>query len=132
MLGEYWMAGTTRTYWWRASLLMVGYVGAIVLATIAGPRIASLPLRALLVLLPVIPVSGYVWLEYRRILATDELRQRVELEAATLALAIGVPVLLAFGLLADAGILEVPALLATPLLLTVYVCAQWWVHRPYR
>ena len=20
----------------------------------------------------------------------------------------------------------------TPLLLTVYVCAQWWVHRPYR
>ena len=38
-----------------------------------------------LALLPVLPVSGYVWLEYRRILATDELRQRVELEAATLA-----------------------------------------------
>lgn len=132
MICEYWTAGTTRAYWWRAGLLMAAYLGAIVLATIAGPRIDSLALRAVLVLLPVIPVSGYVWLEYRRILATDELRQRVELEAATLAFAIGIPVLLAFGLLADAGILEVHALLATPLLLTVYVCAQWWAHRPYR
>src|SRR5690606_7688252 len=93
--------------------------------------IESLPLRAGLALLPVLPVAGYVWLEYRRILATDELRQRIEMEAATLALGIGVPVLLAFGLLDDAGVLEVDSLLATPLLLTVYVCAQWWVHRPY-
>lgn len=132
MICEYWFAGTTRTYWWRTALLMAAYVGTIVLGGLVGKRIDSLLLRAALVLLPVVPVAGYVWLEYRRILATDELRQRVELEAATLALGIGVPVLLAFGLLDDAGVLEFDALLATPLLLTVYVVAQWWVHRPYQ
>jgi hypothetical protein len=132
MVSEYWFAGTTRTYWWWTALLMGAYVGTIVLGALYGRNIDSLGMRAAFVLLPVLPVSGYVWLEYRRILATDELRQRVELEAATLALAIGVPVLLAFGLLDDADILEMDALLSTPLLLTVYICAQWWAHRRYQ
>lgn len=132
MICEYWMAGTTPAYWRKTALLMAAYVATIVLGGLAGPRVDSLLLRAALALLPVLPVSGYVWLEYRRILATDELRQRVELEAATLALGVGVPVLLAFGLLDDAGVLELDALLATPLLLTVYVCAQWWVHRRWQ
>ena len=132
MICEYWLAGTTRAYWWRTALLMTAYVGTIVLGGLAGPRIDSLLLRSALVLLPVLPVSGYVWLEYRRILATDELRQRVELGAATLALGMGIPVLLAFGLLDDADILQVDALLATPLLLTVYIGAQWWAHRPWQ
>lgn len=132
MVSDYWFAGTTRAYWWWTALLMAAYVGTIVLGALYGRSIDSLVLRSAFVLLPVLPVSGYVWLEYRRILATDELRQRVELEAATLALAIGVPVLLTFGLLDDADILEVGALLSTPLLLTVYICAQWWAHRRYQ
>ena len=132
MVSDYWFAGTTRAYWLWTTLLMVSYVGTVVLGALYGKSIDSLPARAAFVLLPVLPVSGYVWLEYRRILATDELRQRVELEAATLALAIGVPVLLAFGLLDDSDILEVDALLSTPLLLTVYICAQWWAHRRYQ
>jgi hypothetical protein len=132
MVSEYWFAGTTRAYWWWTALLMGAYLGTIVLGALYGRSIDSLQMRAAFVLLPVLPVSGYVWLEYRRILATDELRQRVELEAATLALAIGVPVLLAFGLLDDADVLEMDALLSTPLLLAVYLCAQWWAHRRYQ
>ena len=89
-------------------------------------------MRAALALSPVLPVVGFVWLEYQRILGTDELRQRMELEAAMVALAIGVPVLLTLGLLDDAGLVRVPSLLATPALLLVYLLAQVWAQRRYR
>ena len=131
MIGEYWFAGTTRQYWLLSSLFMAVYV----LAMLVGTQYADafpLPLRAAAALLPVFPVSGFVWLEFRRIRATDELRQRMELEAAMLTLAIGTLTLLALGLLDEAGLLDIELLLATPVLMGIYVVAQVWAHRRYQ
>jgi hypothetical protein len=111
---------------------MVAYVATLLVALEMAPMLQPAALRAIAVLLPVLPVIGFAWLEYRRIRATDELRQRMELEAGMLALAICVPLLMALGLLDDAGVLDIDLLLATPVLLTVYLVAQLWAHRRYR
>ena len=132
MLREFWFAGANRRYWWLSAALMVAYVATLLVALEMAPMLQPAALRAIAVLLPVLPVIGFAWLEYRRIRATDELRQRMELEAGMLALAICVPLLMALGLLDDAGVLDIDLLLATPVLLTVYLVAQLWAHRRYR
>jgi hypothetical protein len=132
MWREYFCAGANRRYWWLSGLLMVVYVGAILFSTKFGRAVAAPMPRMALVLAPVPPVIGFVALEFARIRATDELRQRMELEAATSSLALGIPLLLALGLLDDAGFTHIGLLLATPLLLAIYVVAQLWAHWRYR
>lgn len=132
MLREFWFAGADRRYWWLSAVLMASYAATLQVALTLAPTLQSAALRAVAVLLPVMPVIGFVWLEYRRIRGTDELRQRMELEAGMLALAICVPLLMTLGLLDDAGVLDIDLLLATPVLLTVYLIAQLWAHRRYR
>lgn len=132
MLREFFCAGTTPRYWRLSALLMLLYLGSIALALVYGPHFAAPPARAAASLAPVLPVIGFVVLEFRRIRATDELRQRIELEAATSALAAGVPLLLAFGLLDDAGVVSVRMIFASPLLIGLYLLAQLWAHRRYR
>ena len=83
-------------------------------------------------LLPAVLIIGFVLLEFRRVRNTDELRQRMELEAGMLTLAVAVPVLTALGLLDDAGLLEVPLLISVPVLMGIYLTAQAWAHRRYR
>lgn len=131
MLSEYWLAGTTRSYWVLSTLLMAVYVAAMLAGTHYADAFPS-PLRAVAALFPLLPVIGFVWLEFRRIRVTDELRQRMELEAGMLTLALGVPLLLGLGLLDNAGILSMEILLATPLLMGIYVLAQVWTHRRYQ
>lgn len=132
MWREFFCAGTNRRYWWLSGLLMVVYVGAILLSAKLGKTIAGPLPRTAVALAPVLPVIGFVLLEFGRIRATDELRQRIELEAATSALAFGIPLLLALGLLDDAGIVDVDLLAAPLLLLAVYVLAQVRAHWRYR
>lgn len=132
MLGEFLFAGTTRRYWALSVMLALLSVGAMHVSLGIAPHLTALALRVPGVLLPVLPLGGLVYLEYRRIRATDELRQRMELEACMLTLAAGVPLLLAFGLLAKAGLIHVDALMATPLLATTYVLAQLRAYWRYR
>jgi hypothetical protein len=132
MWREFFCAGTTRRYWWLSGALMVVYVGAILFSVKFGKTIVAPLPRMAVALAPVPPVIGFVALEFERIRATDELRQRIELEAATSALAFGIPLLLALGLLDDAGIVHVGALAAPLLLVVVYVLAQLWAHWRYR
>ena len=132
MWREYLCAGTSRRYWWQMAVLMALYLAAILLAVRHVPA-AGLPLmRAAMALAPVFPVVGFVLLEFRRIRSTDELRQRIELEACMIALAIGVPLLLALGLLDDAGVVHARMFLAAPILLAIYVPAQLFAHGRYR
>ncbi len=132
MLGEFWFAGADRRYWWLSTALMVMYLGALHIALGLAPGLQPAALRALAVLSPVVPMIGFVWLEYRRIRATDELRQRMELESGMSALAVCAPLLLALGLLDDAAVLDVDLLYATPLLVVAYLIAQLWAHWRYR
>jgi hypothetical protein len=132
MLREYFCAGTTPRYWRLSALLMVLYLGTIALALVFGPGFTTPWARAAAALAPVPPVLGFVVLEFRRIRAADELRQRIELEAATTALALGIPLLLALGLLDGAGVLPVRMILASPALIGVYLLAQLRAHWRYR
>jgi hypothetical protein len=132
MFRDYFCAGTTPRYWRLTAVLMLLYLGGIAFAFRFGPGFTSSFARAAAALAPVPPVLGFVLLEFRRIRATDELRQRIELEAATSALALGVPLLLALGLLDGAGVLAVRMILASPLLIGIYLLAQLWAHRRYR
>lgn len=132
MLKELWCAGATRVYWlWSGALLLV-YALTARLSLVVAPTLASPPLKALAALSPIAPVMLFVMLEYRRIRATDELRQRMELEAGMYTIAIALPVLLALVLLDNAGIVDAPLLVATPILLVLYAFAQMWAHQRYR
>ncbi|TXG80656.1 MAG: hypothetical protein E6R11_00695 [Rhodocyclaceae bacterium] len=131
MWKDFWFAGATRNYWVLSSLLMLGYVLAITL----GVQLDSgwpMSIRVLAALVPALLIIGFVVLEFRRIRNTDELRQRMELEAGMLTLAVSVPLLSAIGLLDDAGIMEVPFLMSVPALMLIYIAAQAWAHRRYQ
>ena len=113
MFKEFWCAGATRRYWWLSAALMAAYMASIQVAVKWAPDFSSPLLRVIAVLTPVVPVAGFVWLEFRRIRATDELRQRMELEAGMLTLATGMLLLLALGLLDNAELLDIQMLLQT-------------------
>lgn len=132
MWRELFCAGTNRRYWWLSALLMIAYVGAILFSFAFSKSVAAPLPRAAVALAPVLPVIGFVVLEFTRIRAADELRQRIELEAATSGLAVGVPLLLALGLLDKAGLVHVDLLAAPLLLIAIYVLAQVRAHWRYR
>jgi hypothetical protein len=132
MWRDFFCAGTNPRYWWLMGLLMALYFGAILFAMLHHDPTGSPLARAAVALAPVLPVVGFVLLELRRIRATDELRQRIELEACMITLAIGVPLLLAIGLLDNAGIVRVDVFMAAPIVLAIYVPAQVFAHWRYR
>jgi peptidoglycan/LPS O-acetylase OafA/YrhL len=132
MFRDYWCAGTTRRYWWVTALLMAGYLPIFVAAVVSGPHIGSPWLRALVALAPLPFLIGFTWLEYRRIRRTDELRQRIELEAGLVALVASILLLTVLGLLDDLGVVRLPLIAATPLICLLYLGAQVWAHRRYR
>lgn len=132
MFKELWCAGATRRYWWASALLMVAYVSAFVFATSKMQSIQSPLLRAAAALSPMPFLLAAVYLEYVRIRRTDELRQRMELEAGLLGLVVSILVVMALGLLDGAGVVKLPLLLAAPVMCGIYVVAQVWAHRHYR
>ena len=131
MFRDYWY-GTTRRYWWVAALLMAGYLPAFIVAAGAGPQIGSPWVRALIAVSPVPFLLGFVWLKYSRLRRTDELRQRMELEAGLVALIASILLLTVLGLLDDLGVVRLPLIAAAPLMGLLYLVAQVWAHRRYR
>lgn len=94
----------------------------------------SLALRALLGVLPVLPIAFIVRAIVRYVIASDELEQRVQLVA--LAVAAGVVGMLSItaGFLAAAGVLHLDGsvlLWVLPVLLWVYALTRIWVTRRY-
>lgn len=132
MLRELWYEGATRRYWWTSGLLMLGYVPAMVLAMSKPSAIQPPAVRALLALAPMPFLVGFLWIEFQRIRRTDELRQRVELMAGMAGLVTSVVLLMALGLLDRAGVVDIPLVMAAPVVCTAYVIAQVWAHRRYR
>lgn len=131
MFKDYWY-GTTRRYGWVTALLMAGCLPAFIVAVLSGPRIGSPWLRALVAISPVPFLLGFIWLKYSRIRRTDELRQRMELEAGLVALIASILLLTVFGLLDDLGVVHLPFIAAVPLMGLLYLGAQVRAHRRYR
>lgn len=132
MFRELWCAGATRRYWWAMTLLMGAYVPTFVFAMSKMASIQSPILRAAAALSPMPFLLAAIYLEYRRIRRTDELRQRMELEAGLLGLVASILVVTALGLLDSAGLVKLPLLLAAPAMCAVYIAAQVWAHRHYQ
>jgi hypothetical protein len=87
MWKDYWFAGATRSYWVLSTTLMLAYVLAMLLDVHLDSGASTL-FRVLAALLPAVLIIGFVLLEFRRVRNTDELRQRMELEAGMLTLAV--------------------------------------------
>lgn len=132
MFRDLWCAGATRKYWWATVLLTLGFVPTLTFAMSRMASIQSPSLRVLAALSPMPFVAGLAYLEYLRIRRTDELRQRMELEAGLVALVFSILALTALGLLDRAGVVRVPLMLAPPLMCVFYLGAQVWAHRNYR
>lgn len=132
MWRDFFCAGTNRRYWWLMAVLMASYVGAVLFAVGYLHSSGSPLVRIAAALAPALPVVGFVLLEVQRIRATDELRQRIELEACMITLAVGAPLLLALGLLDRAGVVHVGLFMAAPVLIAIYLPAQVIAHWRYR
>ncbi|MEO5559918.1 MAG: hypothetical protein ABIO49_08790 [Dokdonella sp.] len=132
MFRELWCAGATRRYWWSSFALMLLYSLTIFLALKIAPAAGPSLWRTFSALSPLLPLGGFVYLEYQRIRATDELRQRMELEACMMALVVGILLLTAWGLLGNAGLVPVNPLLAAPLLVATYALAQFCAYWRYQ
>lgn len=132
MFRELWCSGTTRRYWWAMTGLMAAYIPTFVFAMSKMHSIQSPLLRAVAALSPMPFLLAAVYLEYLRIRRTDELRQRMELEAGLLGLVASILIVMALGLLDGAGVVKLPLLLAAPVMCVVYIAAQVWAHRHYQ
>lgn len=92
------------------------------------------PLKVVIVLLPVLPVVFVVRAMVRLILASDELERRLQLEAISIAsMSVG---LLSFAaaFLRGAGLLPIDNALmwVLPAMFAGYGMANWWVRRRFR
>lgn len=116
---------------------MAAYVSLLVTSLFALRMVAAdaLALRALLGLLPVLPLLVLVWAFARYIREADEMQRQIELQSvAFAALATGIGFLVA-GFLANAGVFALKgglvAILVLPTLFGTYGIAKALVHRSY-
>ncbi|MEO6926817.1 MAG: hypothetical protein ABI129_09105 [Rhodanobacter sp.] len=96
-------------------------------------HVDAVPLRVVIVLLPVLPIVFVVRAMVRLVLASDELERRLQLEAISIAsMSVG---LLSFAaaFLHGAGLLPIDngLMWVLPALFAAYGMANWWVRRRF-
>ena len=116
---------------------MGAYTGLVLLSTfLLRQGIAALPLRALVALLPVPPIAFALRAIVRYIRDSDEMQQRIELEAVCIATALVSLLYLAGGFLQVAKVIDLPAgavlIWLFPLVCLTYGLAKVVVARRYR
>ena len=119
----------------RQVMLSMAIYMVVLFAT--GPLLhatSSLPLKALLALVPVLPVLYVITLMWRRIRDSDELEQRTNLVALGVAAALVSAFSLVGGFLAAGGVLQLKGdilIWVFPVLMAGYGVAYKWVSRRY-
>ena len=113
---------------------MAAYVLLLFVSLELLKHVDAVPLRAVIVLLPVLPIVFVVRAMVRLVLASDELERRLQLEAISIAsLSVG---LLSFAaaFLQGAGLLPIDngLMWVLPALFAAYGMANWWVRRRFR
>lgn len=109
---------------------MVIYTGAMLLVWPLSRTAASVPLKVLLAVVPVLPMLFVIGLMARRIGASDEFEQRVHLLALSAATALLGALSLVTGFLAAAGVLALDGAILIwvfPVLLLGYGIARRWL-----
>ena len=88
--------------------------------------------KALLALVPTVPV-GFAVMEVLRFVASqDELERRVQYEAVSIAGLLTCFLTFAWGLLETAGVPRFPVVMVTPLFCSIYGFAVWRAHRRFQ
>ena len=98
-----------KRYTREVMLAMAGYVVLLVLSVLLLKRVEDGLLRALIALLPVPPMMLVLRAMIRYIRDTDELQQRIELEAVSFATAFISLLYLTGGFLQSAKVIDVPS-----------------------
>lgn len=127
---------TARQYGRRSTAAMVVYVAVMLLVWPQVRSATDLPAKALLALVPVLPMLYVVWLLARRILASDELEQRTHLIGLGAATGASAVFSLICGFLGAARVFELDGiamllLWVFPLQMFSYGSVRWWAARRY-
>ena len=112
---------------------MAAYMLLLFVSIALLKHVDAVPLRVVIVLLPVLPIVFVVRAMVRLVLASDELERRLQLEAISIAsLSVG---LLSFAaaFLHGAGLLPIDngLMWVLPALFATYGMANWWVRRRF-
>ena len=128
------MRPAQRNYMREFLPAMAAYVVLLFLSQMLLRQVHEVPLRVLVVLLPIVPIIFVVRAMVRLVLASDELERRLQLEAISISsMSVG---LLSFAaaFLRGAGLLPIEnaLMLVLPALFAAYGIASWWVRRRFR
>ena len=94
----------------------------------------SLPVKVVLALIPVVPMIAVLWLIAKRVMASDELEQRLYLSALGIAAAVVCTLSLIGGFLAASHVIALDGdvlIWVFPLLSTCFGAAHVWLGRRY-
>jgi hypothetical protein len=114
----------------QLSATMVTYMAAMLLVWPLSKTVASVPLKVLLAVAPVLPMLYVIGLMARRIGASDEFEQRVHLLALGASTALIGALSLIGGFLAASGVLAWDGsvlIWVFPVIMLGYGAARWWL-----
>jgi hypothetical protein len=114
----------------QLSFAMLAYMAAMLLVWPLSRTAASVPLKLLLAVVPVLPMLFVIGLMARRIAASDEFEQRVHLLALGAATALLGALSLVGGFLDAAGVLALRGsvlIWVFPVTMLGYGAARWWL-----
>jgi len=128
------MARLNSAYQRNVMLAMAVYVAVVFFVWPQARAATALPLKALLALAPVVPMSVALWLIARHIMRSDELQQRVHLIAMSVACGVVSAVSLAGGFLSASGVVALDGdvlIWVMPALAFVYGITHLLIGRRY-
>lgn len=114
----------------QLSVAMVAYMAAMLLVWPLSRTAASVPLKVMLAVVPVLPMLFVIGLMARRIGTSDEFEQRVHLVALGASTALLGALSLVGGFLAAAGVLRLDGSILIwvfPVTMIGYGIARWWL-----
>ncbi len=125
-----------KQYGRRTMAAMVVYVAVMLLIWPQVRDASDLLTKALLALLPVLPMLYVVWLMARKIIASDELEQRTHLIGLGAATGVSAIFSLICGFLAAAHLFELDGVASLmfwvfPVQMFSYGAVRWWAARRY-
>ena len=97
---------TEKLYRRHMWILMTAYVALMLLVWPHARGMANLPLKVVLALAPTVPVIALICLIAKRVMASDELQQRLHMMALGFATGVIATASLAGGFLAAAGVIR--------------------------
>ena len=115
-------------------LLMAAYLCLVLLSLPLAKHATSLPLKAFLTLVPLLPMFAALWLIALQIMRSDELKQRVHLIALSVATGVVSALSLVAGFLAATHVVDFDGdvlIWVMPALCLIYGATHWIVGRRY-